>query len=75
MTPAMRAVGYRQIWAYLEGEYDWHEARARALTATRQLAKRQLTSLRSDSEAEPLSLAGPDLEQTLLGRVRTELSD
>ena len=74
-TPAMRAVGYRQIWAYLAGEYDWQEARARAVAATRQLAKRQLTSLRSDSRAEHLSLASPDLEQTLLGCVRTELSD
>ncbi len=69
-TPAMRAVGYRQIWAYLAGETDWHEARARAIAATRQLAKRQLTSLRSDSAAECLSLASPDLEQTLFGRVR-----
>ncbi len=69
-TPAMRAVGYRQIWAYLAGETDWHEARARAIVATRQLAKRQLTSLRSDSGAEYLSLDSPDLEQTLLGCVR-----
>ncbi len=73
-TPAMKAVGYRQIWAYLAGEFEWHEARSRALAATRQLVKRQLTSLRSDSAAEHLSLAGPDLEQILLGRVRTELS-
>ena len=72
-TPAMRSVGYRQIWAYLAGEYDWHEARARAIAATRQLAKRQLTSLRSDTGAEVLSLASPDLEQTLLGCVRANL--
>ncbi len=74
-TPAMRAVGYRQIWAYLAGECDWHEARARAIVATRQLAKRQLTSLRSDSAAEVLSLASPDLEQTLLGCVRASSSE
>ena len=46
--PSMRAVGYRQLWAYLGGAYDWAEARRRALVATGQLAKRQLTWLRSD---------------------------
>ena len=44
----MRSVGYRQFWAYLEGEYSEQEARDRALYATRQLAKRQLTWLRSE---------------------------
>jgi len=46
--PALRAVGYRQLWAYLSGDYDWTEARRRALTATRQLAKRQMTWIRSE---------------------------
>ncbi len=44
--PAMRAVGYRQIWAHLEGEYDLARARELCIYATRQLAKRQLTWLR-----------------------------
>ena len=44
--PAIRAVGYRQIWEHLEGRYDLEEARNRILAATRQLAKRQLTWLR-----------------------------
>jgi len=47
--PAMRSVGYRQIWAHLAGEYDLEEGRYRALVATRQLAKRQITWLRSES--------------------------
>ncbi len=46
--PSIRAVGYRQLWAHLEGEYGLAEARERSLAATRQLAKRQLTWLRSD---------------------------
>jgi tRNA dimethylallyltransferase len=46
--PSMRAVGYRQIWAHLAGETSLEEARERALAATRQLAKRQLTWLRSE---------------------------
>ena len=45
--PAIRAVGYRQVWAYLDGQSDLGECREKALFATRQLAKRQLTWLRS----------------------------
>lgn len=44
--PAIRAVGYRQAWEHLQGDYDFSEMRDRALAATRQLAKRQLTWLR-----------------------------
>ncbi|MEM9255696.1 MAG: tRNA (adenosine(37)-N6)-dimethylallyltransferase MiaA [Pseudomonadota bacterium] len=44
--PALRAVGYRQIWRYLAGESDFATAQAQTLAATRQLAKRQLTWLR-----------------------------
>src|SRR5699024_4305716 len=45
--PAVRAVGYRQLWQLLEGEFDLNEAVKRAIIASRQLAKRQLTWLRS----------------------------
>jgi len=48
--PAMRSVGYRQFWAYLDGELSSAEARDKALFATRQLAKRQLTWLRSEND-------------------------
>jgi len=44
--PALRSVGYRQIWQYLAGEYSYDEMQERAMAATRQLAKRQLTWLR-----------------------------
>ncbi len=47
--PAMRAVGYRQLWGMLAGDYDQAEAERRALAATRQLAKRQLTWLRQET--------------------------
>jgi len=46
--PSMRSVGYRQFWRFLDGECTLEEAAARALAATRQLAKRQLTWLRSE---------------------------
>jgi tRNA dimethylallyltransferase len=48
--PAMRSVGYRQFWQHLDGEYELDEARDRALFATRQLAKRQITWLRSETD-------------------------
>lgn len=44
--PAIRAVGYRQVWEHLEGQYDAATMIDRALAATRQLAKRQLTWMR-----------------------------
>jgi len=44
--PSIRAVGYRQVWEHLRGDYDVDTAFERALVATRQLAKRQLTWLR-----------------------------
>jgi tRNA dimethylallyltransferase len=49
-SASMRAVGYRQIWSFLDGQYDLDEAARRALYATRQLAKRQLTWLRSERD-------------------------
>ena len=49
--PAIRAVGYRQAWEYLEGEGDAAAFRDRGIHATRQLAKRQLTWLRSQLDA------------------------
>ena len=45
--PAVRAVGYRQVWSYLEGEMDYPTMVDKGIIATRQLAKRQLTWLRS----------------------------
>lgn len=48
--PSIRAVGYRQVWEHLRGDYDVDTAFDRALIATRQLAKRQLTWLRGWSD-------------------------
>lgn len=49
---SMRAVGYRQLWAHLEGEYGLEEAVRRGISATRQLAKRQLTWMRTETALE-----------------------
>ncbi|MEO8464233.1 MAG: tRNA (adenosine(37)-N6)-dimethylallyltransferase MiaA [Gammaproteobacteria bacterium] len=59
--PSMRAVGYRQIWGYLDKSYDWEETRRRAIVATRQYAKRQLTWLRGDPRCEAWPAFAPDL--------------
>lgn len=48
--PAIRAVGYRQVWDYLDGIMDYTEMQERGVIATRQLAKRQLTWLRSEKD-------------------------
>lgn len=49
--PSMRAVGYRQMWAWLAGAGDFDGMREAALHATRQLAKRQFTWLRGEKDA------------------------
>jgi tRNA dimethylallyltransferase len=46
--PSIRAVGYRQVWSYLAGEYGYDEMREKAIIATAQLAKRQMTWLRKE---------------------------
>ncbi|MEK5768695.1 tRNA dimethylallyltransferase, partial [Acinetobacter schindleri] len=51
--PAIRAVGYRQAWEYLDGQGDADTFRERAIAATRQLAKRQTTWLRGRGESVP----------------------
>ncbi len=64
--PSMRAVGYRQVWAYLEGEFDYDEMVYRGIVATRQLAKRQMTWMRSWPDLRFID-TDPDvaLQQTL----------
>jgi tRNA dimethylallyltransferase len=55
--PSMRSVGYRQVWQYLDGMSTHADMREQAIAATRQLAKRQITWLRSDPW---LSLLDPE---------------
>jgi tRNA dimethylallyltransferase len=64
--PAIRAVGYRQLWEHLQGECSLSEAVQRGIAATRQFAKRQLTWLRSEKELNWLDPAGGDLLQKSL---------
>ncbi|CAD5379789.1 delta(2)-isopentenylpyrophosphate tRNA-adenosine transferase [Pseudomonas sp. OF001] len=64
--PSIRSVGYRQVWEYLEGRLTREEMAERGIIATRQLAKRQFTWLRSWSSLHWLdSLAADNLARTL----------
>jgi tRNA dimethylallyltransferase len=62
--PAMRCVGYRQTWDLLEGALTPGDLRERGIVATRQLAKRQLTWLRS-MEAQTLDCLAPGLPRKI----------
>lgn len=63
--PSMRSVGYRQVLKYLSGEYSFEEMTRRAVYATRQLAKRQLTWLRAESDLCWLEDLPPPLDLAL----------
>lgn len=67
--PAIRCVGYRQMWQYLNGEFDHDEMVFRGICATRQLAKRQLTWLRNWPELKWLDMENPDNLQVILSAV------
>jgi len=64
--PSMRCVGYRQMWQYLSGELNVFDMREKALAATRQLAKRQLTWLRGWSNITWLDTFEKDNVQSVL---------
>jgi tRNA dimethylallyltransferase len=66
--PSIRAVGYRQVWAYLAGDYGYEEMREKAVIATAQLAKRQMTWLRKEKECnfiDPNTLNTPKVLKNL----------
>lgn len=66
--PALRAVGYRQMWCHLDGAYDAARMRELGIIATRQLAKRQLTWLRAQRDCVWIS-PGPDALARALDRL------
>jgi tRNA dimethylallyltransferase len=72
--PSMRCVGYRQAWEALDGNMPMAELRDRGVFATRQLAKRQLTWLRSMPHRSVLQADGPDVLQQALKWVDAQLA-
>jgi len=71
--PSMRCVGYRQTWNFLEGRLDAAGLREEGIAATRQLAKRQLTWLRSMEDVTEFDCLEDDIEALVLEYVRREL--
>ena len=64
--PSMRAVGYRQVWQYLAGEYSFDAMREKGIIATRQLAKRQVTWMRSWNALRNFDSENPETVDQLL---------
>ncbi len=72
--PALKSVGYRQVWQYLDGAYDHARMVDRGIVATRQLAKRQLTWLRGWPGLEWFWLDDPALTDRVAKRVSAFLA-
>jgi len=72
--PSIRAVGYRQVWTYLQGEDDLETMTEKAIIATRQLAKRQFTWLRRETDAISFQTGQADLLQKVLTVVMSQQS-
>lgn len=72
--PSVRAVGYRQAWCYLQGEYGLETMTEKAIVATRQLAKRQFTWLRRETDAANFHTGQPELLSNVLAEINDKLS-
>ena len=70
---SMRCVGYRQSWEYLEGEIDEAGLMEKGIAATRQLAKRQLTWLRSMHENMEVDCLAADLYERVLANINSKV--
>ena len=73
--PSIRAVGYRQVWAYLQGEDDLETMTEKAIIATRQLAKRQFTWLRRETDAISFQTGQADLLAHVLASVLNSMQE
>jgi tRNA dimethylallyltransferase len=71
--PSMRAVGYRQVWQYLDGELGLAGLREKGIAATRQLAKRQLTWLRAMQDVTRFDCLATNLSEQVAAHVASAL--
>lgn len=71
--PSMRCVGYRQAWEYLDGRYGFEALQEKGIAATRQLAKRQLTWLRSMHDRVVINCIDPDASTQIVAQVTKHL--
>jgi len=72
--PSVRAVGYRQVWSYLEGEINAEEMQETGIIATRQLAKRQFTWLRRETDAHSFYTEEQDVFSAVLKSVQAQMN-
>jgi tRNA dimethylallyltransferase len=72
--PALRAVGYRQLWSYVQGSMTREEMIRKITVVTRQYARRQLTWLRGEADAECFTPEAPDVPAQIAARVAKWLS-
>lgn len=72
--PAIRSVGYRQVWEHLNGEIDFNVMKERAIVATRKLAKRQLTWLRSEKKILSLEMESDNLLPIAINKINRFLA-
>jgi tRNA dimethylallyltransferase len=68
--PAIRAVGYRQTWSYLQGDYNLDTMIEKGIIATRQLAKRQFTWLRRELDAIHFNAFEPTLSEHVFQQLK-----
>lgn len=71
--PSIRCVGYRQVWAHLNGDYDLPEAREKAIAATRQLAKRQITWLRAQPDRTRIDCMANNAVEQVIDAIAPEM--
>ena len=74
-STAMRAVGYRQLWEHLDGAIGLEEAKQRAKIATRRLAKRQLSWLRSEPDERQFDCLAPNVADQVSGEIRGRIEE
>ena len=72
--PALRAVGYRQVWAFLDGRMGYEDMINQAIVATRRYAKRQMTWLRSERDGKWFVAEAPDVAEQLHLHLRSRLN-
>lgn len=71
--PSIRAVGYRQVWSFLQGECDYETMTEKSIIATRQLAKRQFTWLRREIDGISYDTGQADLLKSVLVDIENKL--
>ncbi|MCU7938084.1 MAG: tRNA (adenosine(37)-N6)-dimethylallyltransferase MiaA [gamma proteobacterium symbiont of Bathyaustriella thionipta] len=73
--PSMRAVGYRQVWEYLEGKMNKEQMIDRSITITRQFAKRQMTWLRREKDAAWIATEADDIFEQAVNYLQPVLNE